>query len=73
MDKNNQLENKNCKPHIYIIQNRALLRNKKSNEYEEPYVVPYPIAQVWTNGNLAIHRGAMQDRINIRCIKSYHE
>ena len=73
MDNNFQLENKNCKPHTYIIQDKVLVCNKKSNNYEEQYIVPYPITQVWTNGNVTIGQGAVQERINIRWIKPYHE
>ena len=72
MDKNNQLENKNSKLHTYIIRDKVLVRNKKANKYEEPYVGPYPITQVWTNGNVTILWGTVQERINIRCIKAYH-
>ena len=49
IDKNNQIENKNSKPHRYRIRDKVLVRNKKSNKYKEPYVGPYPITQVWTN------------------------
>ena len=66
IDKNNQIENKNRKPHIYRIQDKVLVRNKKSNNYKELYVGPYPIDQVWNNGNVTIHRGAEKERINIR-------
>ena len=46
IDKNNQLENKNCKPHTFRIRDKVLVRNKKANNYEEPYIGPYPITQV---------------------------
>ena len=65
--------NKNCKPHIYGIWDKVLVRCNKANDYEEPYVGPYPIAQVWTNGNVTIHQGTVQESINIRWIKSYHK
>ena len=35
IDKINQLENKNLKPHTYRIQDKVLVRNKKLNKYEE--------------------------------------
>ena len=38
------------------------MANKEANKYEEPYLVPYPITQVWTNGNFTIFRGAVQER-----------
>ena len=49
IDNNNQLENKNCKLHTVIIQEKLLARNKKANKYEGLYMGPYPITRVWTN------------------------
>ena len=46
IDKNNQIENKNCELHSYIIRDKVLVSNKKSNKYEETYIGPYPITQV---------------------------
>ena len=66
IDKDTQIENKNCKPHIYIIRDKLLVRNKKENKDEEPYVGPYLINQVWTNVNVTIRWGAVQESINIR-------
>ena len=43
IDKNNQLENKNPKPHTYRIGDKLLARNKKLNKYENTYIGPYPI------------------------------
>ena len=73
IDKNNQLENKNRKSHTYIIQDKVLVRNKKENKYEEPCVGPYPITQVWTNGNFTIRRDSVQELIKIIWIKPYHK
>ena len=73
IDKINQLENKDCKPHIYIIRNKLLVQNKNSKKYEEPYVGPYSMTEVWTNGNVTTCRGTVQYCIRIRCIKPYHE
>ena len=73
IDKNNQLEDKNCKPHTYRIRNKLLVRNKKANKYEELYVGPYPINQVWEYGNVTIRWGAVKECINNIWIKPYHE
>ena len=70
---NNQLDNKNCKPHIYRIRDKVLVRYKKSNNYEEPYVGPYPISQGWTNGNFTILWGSLQYCINIIWVKTYNQ
>ena len=59
--------------HTYRIQDKVLVRNEKAKKYEEPYVGPYLITQVWTNVNVTIHRGAIQDCIKIRWIKPYYE
>ena len=43
IDKKNKLKNNNRKPHIYRIWDKVLVRDKKGNKYEDPYVGPYPI------------------------------
>ena len=73
IDKNNQLENNNCKRHTYRNQDKVLVRNKKENKYEKTYGGPYPITQVWNNGNVKILWGSVQEHINIRWIKPYHK
>ena len=49
------------------------MSNRKAKKYEDPYVGPYPIIRVGKNGNLTIHWGAIQECINIKCIKLYHK
>ena len=71
--KNNQLENKNCKPHTYIIHKELLLRKRQENRYENPYVRPCLINQVLTNGNVTIRWGNVQEWIKIIWIKTYHK
>ena len=73
IDKNNQNQHTNRKPHNYRVHDKVPVRNKKSNKYEEPYKLPYPITKVCTNVNVTIRRGAVQYCINIRCIKPCHE
>ena len=68
IDEKNQLENKNRTPHTYRIREKVLLR-----KYEVLYVGPYPINQVWKNGNVTIHRGDVQECINIIWIQPHHE
>ena len=45
IDKNNQIK-KNRKPHTYRVCEKVLLSEKKSNTYEDPYKVPYPITKL---------------------------
>ena len=49
------------------------MRNKKANKYEDMYVGPDPITQVWINVNFNIRRGIVQELIIIIWIKPYHE
>ena len=58
---------------IHITREKLLVRTKKENKYEEPYVGPYPITQVWTNENVTILWGDVQERINIRWIQPYNK
>ena len=55
------------------MQDKLLVRNKKGNKYEEPYVGPYLITQLWTDKNFTILQGAVQELIKIRWIKTYHK
>ena len=73
VDKNNKLENKNRKRHTYGIRYKVLVRNKKKNRYDYPHLGPYPITQVWKNGNSNIRQGVVQERIIIIWIKPYRE
>ena len=49
------------------------MRNKNANKYEDPYIGSYPTTQVWTNGNVTIRWGSVQERTKIIWIKTYHE
>ena len=73
IDKRNQNENDNSKPHSYRLCDKVLVRYKKVNKCDDPYNSPYPITKVWKNGTVTIHRGVVQERINIGWIKPYHE
>lgn len=73
MNKYNQLENKDHKPHMYRIRGKVFVNNKKENKYKEPYVSPYPITQVQKNGNVTLRQGNIQDLINTGWVKPYHE
>ena len=72
IDKNNKNENAKRIPYTYRVRQQVLVRNKRANKYETPYIGPYPITKVWTNGNVTIRKGPVQERINIRWIKPYH-
>ena len=59
IEKNYQLENKNCQLHTYIVGEKLLVRVKTVNKYEEPYKGPYLITKVCTNGDFTIHLGTV--------------
>ena len=46
VNNNNQLESRNRKPHRYIIRDKVLVNDKKTNSYKDPYIGPYPITQI---------------------------
>ena len=70
--KNNQLFKKS-KPHIYRIQDKVIMHNKKSNKYEDLYTGPYTITHLWININFTIHQVAVHLLINIIWIKPCHK
>ena len=73
IDNKNQIENKNRKLHIYRIRDNVLVRNKNENNHEEPYIGPYPITRVWTNGNVTMRWGAVKEHIHTIWTKPYHK
>ena len=51
--------NNNRKPQSYKVRENLIVRDKNANKYENPYKVPYPITNVWKNGTIVIHWGAV--------------
>ena len=50
---------------------KVLVRKNQAYKYETPFQIPYENFQTWTNGTVNIQKGAVTDRLNIRCIKPY--
>ena len=44
---------------------KVLMRNRNANKYDETYVCPYLITQLWTNANVTIRQDAVQERITL--------
>ena len=69
--KNNQIENSKRIPHTYCVGDLVMLENHRATKMETPYVGPYRIEQVNTNGTVRLRMGAVIDTINIRRIHPY--
>ena len=72
INKNNEMENKNRKPHQYQKGDKVMLRVGTENKLEVPWTGPYTITKVNTNGTVRLQIGAITDTINIRRLKPYH-
>jgi hypothetical protein len=69
--KNNIIENSKRIPYLYRVGDRVLLENHRANKYETPYLGPYEVAQVNTNGTVRLRMGAVTDTVNIRRIHPF--
>ena len=72
MEYNNHRENRNRLPHTYKVGDKVSRRRpgilpKMSRRHDGPYTV----TKVYDNGTVAIQRGAVTERINIRRIQPY--
>ena len=72
INKSNQAENKNCTEYDYVISDKILIyRDGHFRKLEGPFLGPYEIIQIYTNGTVRIQRGATTERISIRRLTPY--
>jgi hypothetical protein len=70
--KNNRIENSKRIPHHYQVGDLVMLKNNRTNKYEQPYSRPYCITQVDTmNGTVHLKINAVMDTVNIRRIHPF--
>ena len=66
INKSNQAENKNRVDHDYEVNDQVLIyRDGIYRKLEGPFLGPYNIVQIYTNGTVRIQRGTVTERINI--------
>ena len=72
--KNNTWENARHIDFDYRVgQKIMILHTDIQRKLDSPTSGPYKITEVFSNGTVCILRGNVLERINIRCIKPYHE
>ena len=71
IDKNNKMENSKRKEHVYRVWDQVLLKNKRARKYKHLFKGLYAITKIWENGAVTLCKGAVQNQVNIRWIKSY--
>ena len=74
---NKKKENKNRVHHEYKIGDLVLIvqkpyERKRKAKLSTPTEGPFPIIQIYTNGNVRIQRRNYQEDISIRRIRPYH-
>jgi hypothetical protein len=71
---NNNRENAKRVKHEYHIGDKVLLqRTNSTRKLERPYDGPYEVTEVFTNGTVAIQKGVVNERVNIRRIFPYRQ
>ena len=73
INENNKRENKNRRNHQYSLGDKILLRARKHSKHELEYEGPYPVTQVNDNGTIRFQKGIVNDVVNIRRIKPFHD
>jgi transposase InsO family protein len=71
---NNQKENAKRVKHEYHVGDKVLMqRTNSTRKLERPYDGPYEITEVFTNGTVAVQKGIVNERVNIRRVFSYRQ
>ena len=74
IDKNNARENAACVDHDYRVGDKVLIINSDiQRKLDSPTKGPFPVTEIFTNGNVVIQRGKVFDRLNIRHLKPFYE
>ena len=73
IDENNRRENAKRLEHVYHTGDKVLVTRHDANKYETPYLGPYKIREVYTNGTVLVKRGKVLETINIRRLKPFKE
>jgi hypothetical protein len=75
MARNNKRENASILNHDYKVGDKALLKKsgKHLRKLEAPRTGPYTVTVIYTNGNLCIQKGNVNERVNITRLFPYFE
>ena len=69
---NNTQENAKCINHSYKIHDKVLLEHHDAQKYESPYLGPFEVTDVFTNGTVTIKNRAVYEHVNIRRLIPFH-
>ena len=70
--KNNNAENKRRVDHDYAVNDNVLIyKDGIFRKLDGPFLGPFKIIQIYTNGTVRIQRGIVDERINIRRLTPY--
>ena len=65
INENNTRENAKCLKYTYKIHDKVLLERHDAQKYESPYLGPFEVTDVFTNGTITIKKGASYEQVNI--------
>jgi transposase InsO family protein len=73
INENNRRENLSRRAHNYSIGDKILVKARKNSKHELECSGPHEITQVNDNGTVRFQKGIVNDVVNIRRIKPFHE
>jgi hypothetical protein len=73
INENNKRKNKSRRAHTYSVGDKILVKARKNSKHELECDGPYEITQVNDNRTVRFQKGIVNDAMNIRRIKPFHE
>jgi hypothetical protein len=73
INENNKRENKSRHAHAHSLGDKILVKARKNSKHKLECDGPYEITQVNDNGTVRFQKGTVNDAMNIRRIKPFHE
>jgi hypothetical protein len=73
IDENNKRQNKSRRTHACSLGDKMSVKARKNSKHELECDGPHEITQVDDNGTVRFQKGTVNDAMNIRRIKPFHE
>jgi hypothetical protein len=73
INENNKHENRNRRDHAHFVGDKTLVKARKKSKHELECEGPHVITQSNDNGTARFQKGIVDDAVNTRRIKPFHE
>ena len=70
---NNERENKSRRQHTYVVGDKVLVKRRKHSKHELEWEGPFELTTINDNGTVRFQKGIVNDVVNIRRVKPFHQ